>query len=81
MTVSNLFPNIWKRSQSYIDERLVTLNSSYQIKLSPQLAAPDNIPGHLYAFGKRPFLGPEDQSLWPFPESITWHQKEIFRRR
>ena len=65
----------------YFDEGLVTLTPSYQIKLSPQLAAPDNIPGHLHAFGKRPFLGPDDQSLWPFPESITWHQKEMFRRR
>ncbi len=33
------------------DEGLVTLTPSYQIKLSPQLAAPDNIPGHLLAFG------------------------------
>lgn len=63
------------------DEGLVTLTPSYQIKLSPQLAAPDNIPGHLFAFGKRPFLGPNDQSLWPFTESITWHQQTLFRHR
>ena len=63
------------------DEGLVTLSNSYQIKLSPQLAAPDNIPGHLYAFGKRPFLGPTDHTLWPFPESIAWHQQSRFRHR
>ncbi len=63
------------------DEGLVTLTPSYQIKLSPQLAAPDNIPGHLFAFGKRPFLGPDDQTLWPFPDSITWHQQTLFRSR
>ncbi len=63
------------------DEGLVTLSDAYQIKLSPQLTAPDNIPGHLSAFGKRPFLGPTDQSLWPFPESIAWHQQTRFRSR
>ncbi|MEZ4591742.1 MAG: HNH endonuclease [Chloroflexota bacterium] len=63
------------------DEGLVTLSSSYQIKISPQLTIPDNIPGHLSAFGKRPFLGPTDHTLWPFPESIIWHQQTRFRSR
>ena len=35
----------------------------------------------LNAFGKRPFLGPTDHSLWPFPESIAWHQQSRFRNR
>jgi putative restriction endonuclease len=63
------------------DEGLVTLSNSYQIQISPQLVAPDNIPGHLSAFGRRPFLGPHDQTLWPFPDSITWHQQTLFRSR
>ena len=63
------------------DEGLVTLSNSYQIAISPQLAAPDNIPGHLAAFGKRPFLGPTDPTLWPFPEAIAWHQQTLFRSR
>lgn len=63
------------------DEGLVTLSNSYQIKISPQLAAPDNIPGHLSAFARRPFLGPDDQTLWPFPASISWHQQTQFRQR
>ena len=63
------------------DEGLVTLSDSYQIKISPQLAAPDNIPGHLAAFARRPFLGPQDQTLWPFPQSIIWHQQTLFRNR
>jgi putative restriction endonuclease len=45
------------------DEGLVTLSNSYQIKISPQLAAPDNIPGHLSAFARRPFPNPNNTTL------------------
>jgi hypothetical protein len=41
----------------------------------------ENIPVHLSAFGKRPFLGPTDHTLWPFPGAIAWHQQTRFRSR
>ncbi|MBX3054880.1 MAG: HNH endonuclease [Anaerolineae bacterium] len=63
------------------DEGLVTFTDQYQVKTSPQLASTPNLPGHLLTFAGRPLLGPADEALRPFPDSIRWHRKEVFHGR
>ncbi|MCA9957183.1 MAG: hypothetical protein KC434_20785 [Anaerolineales bacterium] len=43
----------------------------------PHHTTPRHPSCHLF----RPFLGPTDQTLWPFPDSLTWHQQTLFRQR
>ena len=63
------------------DEGLMTVSAKYTIRTSPQLTANENAPGHLSTLDRRPFIGPDDRDLWPFVESLRWHQSEIFRTR
>lgn len=63
------------------DEGLVTFTDDYRTRISPQLPATPNLPGHLLTFAGRKLLGPTDDELWPFVESIQWHRYEVFRGR
>jgi hypothetical protein len=63
------------------DEGLVSFSDQYQVKTSPQLADTPNLPGHLLTFGDRTLIGPADNDLWPFTDSIKWHRQHIFRYR
>lgn len=63
------------------DEGLVTFSDHYQVKTSPQLAVTPNLPGHLLTFGERTLIGPTDNDLWPFSDSLKWHRQNIFRHR
>ncbi|MFW5943354.1 MAG: HNH endonuclease, partial [Chloroflexota bacterium] len=63
------------------DEGLATISRRYEIRLSPQLQANDNIPGHLATLSQRPLIGPTDHDLRPFPASLKWHQDHVYRRR
>ncbi|MDX1613280.1 MAG: HNH endonuclease [Candidatus Promineifilaceae bacterium] len=63
------------------DEGLVTVGNNYQIRMSPQLAHSENVPGHLATIADRDLIGPSEESLWPFKESLQWHRQEVFRRR
>lgn len=62
------------------DEGLVGVQDDYFIRISPQLAAEENLPGHLHTLGGRPLIGPQQKPLWPFPESLRWHRRNTFRR-
>lgn len=61
------------------DEGLVGITDHYLIRLSPQLSANANIPGHLVTVADRKLIGPVDEILWPYLESVRWHRKEVFR--
>ena len=63
------------------DEGLVGITDSYLIRLSPQLSANENILGHLVTVADRKLIGPSDEILWPYLESVRWHRKEVFRSR
>lgn len=63
------------------DEGLVTCSDRYRVKLSPQLSAATNDPGHLVDLNGRSLLGPTDAALWPFIDSLRWHRRQNFRRR
>lgn len=63
------------------DEGLVTFTDDYRTRVSPQLSSTPNLPGHLLTFAERKLIGPADDELWPFVESIQWHRQEMFRGR
>ena len=63
------------------DEGLLTLSNQYQTQISPQLAYHANLPGHLAQLKGRRLLGPADDALWPFTESMRWHREKVFRKR
>ena len=63
------------------DEGLVGITDSYLIRLSPQLSANENIPGHLLTIADRKLIGPSDEILWPYLESVQWHREKVFRIR
>lgn len=63
------------------DEGLVTFSDRYEVKTSPQLATTPNLPGHLLTSAGRGLIGPADNMLWPFVDSIRWHRQKIFRTR
>jgi putative restriction endonuclease len=63
------------------DKGLVAFNDRYQLKTSPQLVSTPNLPGHLLTLAERKLIGPADDDLWPFLDSIRWHRREIFHGR
>jgi putative restriction endonuclease len=63
------------------DKGLVAFNDWFQVKTSPQLATTPNLPGHLVAFAGRNLVGPDDDALWPFVDSIRWHRRKVFHAR
>jgi putative restriction endonuclease len=63
------------------DEGLVRFTDRYQVKTSPQLSGSANLPGHLLTFADRRLIGPTDDDLWPFLDSIRWHRQEVFHNR
>jgi putative restriction endonuclease len=63
------------------DEGLATVATGYDIRLSPQLTAFDNVAGHLATVAGRPLIRPAEQPLWPAPDNLRWHQKNRSRAR
>ncbi len=63
------------------DEGLLSFSDSYHVKVSSQLSNAPNLPGHFSTFTDRSLIGPSDNDLWPFLDSIRWHRKNIFRTR
>lgn len=62
------------------DEGLIGVSLSYVVITSPRLATNDNVPGHLATFNGRGMIRPVEQSLWPDPNSLSWHLEERFRK-
>lgn len=62
------------------DEGLVTISPEYVIYLSSELTTKYNSPGFLGTLHERPIYLPEEKSLWPEPEFLSWHQSNRYRR-
>ncbi len=60
------------------DEGLAAVSAIYQVLLSSELRTMHNIPGHLITVQNRRILGPEEDDLWPAPDSIAWHRRNVF---
>lgn len=62
------------------DQGLLGVSDSYLLLLSGELRIDLNVPGHLLTLERRSILGPAERDLWPAPDSLAWHRKEVFRR-
>ncbi|HDQ71128.1 MAG TPA: HNH endonuclease [Chloroflexi bacterium] len=63
------------------DEGLASVSSRYLVIISPQLTTGQNFPGHLVTLGGRGIIGPNEESLWPDLDALSWHRRNTFRRR
>jgi putative restriction endonuclease len=63
------------------DEGLVGVSPHYAVITSPQLAANQNVPGHLLTLTGRGIIGPSEQPLWPDLDALGWHRQHVFRKR
>jgi putative restriction endonuclease len=63
------------------DEGLLGVSSDYLVIVSPQLAANENVPGHLLTLARRAIIGPAEHLLWPDLDALSWHRREVFLRR
>jgi putative restriction endonuclease len=63
------------------DEGLVSVSLRYVVITSSQLAANDNVPGHLLTLAGRGIIGPVEQTLWPDLGALSWHHRNVFRKR
>jgi len=63
------------------DEGLVTVSDGYRVLTARQLMGQENKPGHIHSLDRREILLPNSKALWPDIESLSWHQREVFRMR
>lgn len=63
------------------DEGLMTVNTEYVVRTSPQLNSAGNMPAHLAPLNQRGMIRPNDPDYLPASDSLTWHLKKVFRRR
>jgi putative restriction endonuclease len=63
------------------DEGMISVSTKYVVVASPQLSANHNIPGHVVTLADRKIIGPEEESLWPDLDALSWHRQNVFRRR
>jgi putative restriction endonuclease len=61
------------------DQGLVGISSKYLVLLSGELRTTDNVPGHLLTLEKRPIIGPLEEELWPWLDSLDWHRQNVYR--
>jgi putative restriction endonuclease len=61
------------------DQGLVGVSTKYLVLLSDELQIVQNVAGHLLTLESRSIIGPQETDLWPFRESLEWHQYNIFR--
>lgn len=60
------------------DEALLGVSSGYLVITSPQLAASENVPGHLLTLASRAIIGPAERLLWPELEAPSRHRRRVF---
>lgn len=59
------------------DEGLLGISSRYLVITSPQLAANENVPGHLLTLANRAIIGPAEPPLWPNLDALKWHRRQV----
>ena len=60
------------------DVGLTTITSRYRIRLSAQLGADGNLPGHLSTLNDRPIFEPTEDVFNPDVDALRWNMKEVF---
>jgi len=63
------------------DEGLLGVSPKFVVVVSNQLAANDNLPGHLVMMRDREIFKPQETQLWPDLDMVKWHFDKVFRKR
>ena len=63
------------------DEGLITVNTDYIVRTSPQLNSLGNMSAHLAPLNQRSMIRPDDPDYLPASDSLSWHMKKVFRQR
>lgn len=61
------------------DKGLIAVTTNFTVRLSQELNADYNLPGHLTALKGREIIGPQERLLWPDIAALAWHLKHRFR--
>jgi len=61
------------------EQGLLTIEDDHTVRLSPQITASYNTPGHLATLEGRSILLPDKEALWPDPEYLAHHRENRFR--
>jgi putative restriction endonuclease len=69
----SLSPNLHRA----FDRGLITINQDYIVRISPSVTENDSV-FSLSQFNGKQILLPKKASWYPSPESLQWHNKEIF---
>ncbi|HEX6385408.1 MAG TPA: hypothetical protein VF177_12115 [Anaerolineae bacterium] len=59
----------------------MAVNGCYVVLTSLQMASGPNVPGHLLTLAGRYMIGPAERPLWPDVDALSWHGREVFRRK
>jgi putative restriction endonuclease len=62
------------------DGGMLGVADDFQVNVSRQLTVAPNAPGYLMTLAGREIIRPSDHQLWPAPENLSWHRKEVFMR-
>lgn len=60
------------------DVGMAGINARYRIRLSSELMAGGNAPGHLSTLHDRPIFEPVEDVFFPDINALNWHMKQIF---
>lgn len=63
------------------DEGLMSVDTHYDVMVSPAVKKDPNLPGHILTLSDRPIFRPIESRFWPAQESFDWHRKQRFRKR
>ncbi|MBI5374100.1 MAG: HNH endonuclease [Candidatus Schekmanbacteria bacterium] len=63
------------------DEGMLGVSENYEVITDKLITNRDNYPGFLLNLSDRGIIGPEDKTLWPSQESLSWHRKTFALKR
>jgi putative restriction endonuclease len=62
------------------DEGMTAVSKKYQVLLSEELRAMQNLPGHLLTVENRQILAPDEHELWPDLNALNWLRHQVFMK-
>jgi len=61
------------------DRGFMSVDSQYEVLVSPLARSEQNNPGHIMTLEQRPIFPPQDERHNPDQECLGWHRREVFR--
>jgi len=59
------------------DEGVVGVSEKYEVITSNLISSENNFPGFIANLSGRQIVGPDERTLWPAQESLSWHRREF----